>query len=639
MRSSAVRRAVAPFLSIALAACGLFGDDPATFDVTADAATASIQQNGSGSVVLTITRKNLDKPVTLAIEGTLPTGITATFSPSSVPAGTATATLLLGASSSFTPGTVNLSIKASVEGQADKVIPIVVTVTLRGSHTLALSSSTLTASQGGGGSVSVLINRVNSNAGNVTLTASAPTGITVAFGQSPTTGAATSAAISVASSVAPGSYSVVITGAQPGLTPDPTTTLTVTVQPAPATSAVSIPFCSASLPAFFAYQNDGFNWQVVTPTGSNFNFNATSKLAIAFVSQSTQQIFVQFATRAELSAVTASRCTTNRSLTGSTSNTTAAQTVLVAMGPQRTGATNNAFTLNNLPAATLDLVGSRGSSANQFNFVPDRILLRRGVSQASGTLSVLDFQGSESFAPVTNTLTMSNMGTGDDLLGVVTFLGSTLTEGLVSMLNPVTSSVTLYSVPAGQVMAGDFYELYFDSINAAGTDLRIGYQFLTSIADRTEAFGPNVSTATLQTVATAPYPRFRVQAAAQTEYSAGISFILFQPPPPNATKRIEMIITSGYTAGAPATWDVTLPDLSGLTGFQNSWMIAPGQNFLLRTQGFSASRNSLLLGADVVAGDFLRIGIKEALLTATSGLRADSRPITPSRDRNQYFRK
>jgi hypothetical protein len=37
-----------------------------------------------------------------------------------------------------------------------------------------------------------------------------------------------------------------------------------------------------------------------------------------------------------------------------------------------------------------------------------------------------------------------------------------------------------------------------------------------------------------------------------------------------------MEITKGYVGGTPATWDVTIPDVSGVDGFQSAWMLESG---------------------------------------------------------------
>src|SRR5213594_2517372 len=56
-----------------------------------------------------------------------------------------------------------------------------------------------------------------------------------------------------------------------------------TTAPGPKT-AVSLDFCSAVVPNWFAIRNDGEDWQVLTPNADGtFNFDATDKLSIAFV--------------------------------------------------------------------------------------------------------------------------------------------------------------------------------------------------------------------------------------------------------------------------------------------------------------------------------------------------------------------
>src|SRR5688572_27371502 len=217
-----VARKLGSFLLALAAGCGLFGgEDEPSISLAASSTTAVVQQGGSMAITLELGRTNFEGTITLAVEGTLPAGVTATFTPTLVAAGVSTSIITIAASGSATPGVMALTIKATGEGVAEKAILIDVTVNVRGSHTVALTSSTLTVAQGGGGQSNVLLARQNNNAGNVTLSATgAPSGMTVTFGESPTTASATSVTIAATASVAPGTYNVSIAGLQPGLTPN-----------------------------------------------------------------------------------------------------------------------------------------------------------------------------------------------------------------------------------------------------------------------------------------------------------------------------------------------------------------------------------------------------------------------------------
>jgi hypothetical protein len=100
---------------------------------------------------------------------------------------------------------------------------------------------------------------------------------------------------------------------------------------------------------------------------------------------------------------------------------------------------------------------------------------------------------------------------------------------------------------------------------------RSTYSFFREATDRTVALGPDLSTPTVSIVAAAPYTRPRIQLARQAEYGQMISFQLQS----GLSGAIFLSATAGYFGGNPATWDITVPDLTP-AGFQPGWAPQPG---------------------------------------------------------------
>ena len=609
-------------LTLTVAGCGLFGgeDDP-SISLAASSTTAVVQQAGTLPITLEIGRTNFEKPVTLAVEGTLPSGVTAAFSQNPVAASATTATVTIAASGTATPGTAALTIKATGEGITEKSILIDVTVNVRGSHTVALTSSTLTVAQGGGGQSNVLLARQNNNAGNVTLTATgAPTGMTVAFGESPTTSTSTSVTVAATASVAPGSYNISISGSQPGLTPTPTpAVLAVTVTAAPATTNVSMPFCASGMPVWFAYQNDGYLWQRVTPTGNAFNFAATDKLAIAFVFQNGAASDARFylATRSELAGITDRDCLGSKSHPGTTNNVSATQTAIVSMGPGFEVVSNNAYLMEGVPDRALDLVGTRGTLTSGL-LTPDRMVIRRGVNIANGTsIPVIDFQGAESVVPASNNLSVAAMEAGEAVYVENVFQGTTATTGLMFSSQSTSNTHTMYAPPAASLVAGDLNELYIDAFNASGTVAHTLVTYFSTPGDRTETLGPLLTVPTVTVAATSPYVRERGQLASQTAYPTAARFVYLQGAA-SSNKYVVVVVTAAYLGGVPATWDVIVPDVSGVTGFSNSWMHVTGQNTAFSGEAFSAP-GGLLFGQTPTVGQSVKFAFRQSTVSTSVG--------------------
>ena len=602
-----------------VAGCGLFGDDTPSISLTPSTTTAVLQQAGSVSIDLAIGRTNFEKPVTLAIEGTLPTGVTATLSQNPV-TGPST-TLNIAASGSSTPGTAALTVTATGDGVAEKAILIDVTVNLRGSHTVALSSNTMTVSQGGGGQATVLLARQNSNSGNVTLTATgAPSGMTVSFGESPTASGATTLTIAATGAVAPGSYNVSISGAQPGLTPTPTpATLAVTVIAPPATASISVPFCASNMPVWFAHLNDGFLWQRVTATGNAFTFNATDKLAIAFTFQNggSSDVRFYFATRGELAGITDRDCSGTKNHPGTTANVGAGQTAIVAMGPAFEVVNANAFLLEGVADRALDLVSTRGALTSG-QFTPDRMVVRRGVNLANNaSVPVIDYLAGDSFAPVSNTLNIAGVESGESVYSENLFQGGTTTSGLIYTAQGTSNVQTMYSVPASTLAVGDFNELYIDVFNSNGTIAHTLHSFFDTPGDRTETLGPLLTSPTVTVATTSPYVRQRGQLASQTAYNSAARFVFLQGSSPNS-KFVIVVMTAAHLGAVPATWDLVVPDLTGVTGFASSWMHSTGQTTAFSAEAFSAPGATLFGGLPTV-GQTIKYGFRQSSLSASIG--------------------
>jgi hypothetical protein len=616
-----VARGFGSLLLVLAAGCGLFGgEDTPAISLTPSSTTAVLQQAASTPITIEFRRTNFDGPIALEIVGTLPTGVTALFSQNPVTG--ATTTLTITASGTATPGTAALTVTATGEGIAEKSILIDVTVNLRGSHTVALSSSSMNVAQGGGGQSTVLLARQNSNAGSVTLTATgAPSGMTVSFGESPTTASATTVTVAATGSVAPGSYNISISGAQPGLTPTPNAaTLAVTVIAPPATVSMSVPFCQSNMPVWFAYLNDGFLWQRVNASGNSFTFNATEKLAIAFTFQNggASDVRFYFATRSELAGITDRDCVGTKNHTGTMTNVGAGQTALVAMGPAFEVASGSSFLLEGVPDRALDLVSTRGTVSGG-QFTPDRMVVRRGVNLATSTaIPAIDFQAGDSFAPVSNTLSIAGVEAGENVYSENVFQGTTATSGLVYTAEGTSGVQTMHSVPASVLGAGDMSELYIDAYNTQGTVAHTLVTYFGAPADRTETLGPLLTTPTVTVASTAPYVRERGQLSSQSAYNTAARFVFLQGSSPN-TKFVVVVQTAGYLGGAlPATWDLTVPDLTGVTGFTTTWMHASGQATAYSAEAFSAPGSTLFGGLPTV-GQVIKFAFRQSTVSTSVG--------------------
>jgi hypothetical protein len=606
------------------------GEDAPSFALSATNSTAELLQGTTGTLLIAVTRANgFTGDIELTLLGTLPAGVTAEFSQNPVPDGEPTVNIAFTVPASIAPGETELTVKASGEGVADQTLPITLKVNLKGSHSVSFPTPTLTVAQGGGGSATLNIPRTDGNGGLVTLTANAPAGITATFGESPTSATGTTVAIAAGAAVAAGNYPVTVTATQAGVTATPQATLTVTVVAPKPTTDVTLTFCSDFVPDWVAYQNEGFNWKQVQPAGNVFTFAATDKVGLAYTFVDFGIVVVTYATRQELAAAIVPRvCFGTRTLTGTAANIGTATGAWVRMGLREVEIINNGFTLDFLPPSALDLSAVRGTDSPTA-FIPDKMIVRRGITTASGALPVLDFGAGEAFDPAANTLTLTGLGT-DAYVAQSAFGGQAPTVGalaspfafnILTQAAPAGAVSTIHSLPVAQAVAGDLHELFVNTQNLQNGTLRWAFKYYSTAADHTLALAPTLNPPTVTAVTTAPYLRTRAQLESQSAYATSARFYMFQ-----GSKQVQVETTAGFMGGVPTTWEITTPDLTSATGFSTAWMplasvdvdwvavaMSGRPEFAIGFEGLPGA------GAPPVAGDILNVGLRGGSLPAVTG--------------------
>jgi hypothetical protein len=600
--------------------------------------TATVGQGGATTVAMTLARTNYTGAVALTVDG-LPVGVTAAFTPASLPDGTAGSSLLISATGAAAPGASTLTVHATGQGVAEHTATIDLTVTVTGSYSLASLRPSVTVAQGGGGMATVLVTRIAGNAGSVSLAVSgAPAGVTASFSQATTTERGASLSLVAVPATVPSTYTLTITGTSPGLE-DQTTTLSLVVIAPPGTANLTLPFCLNNMPVWFAYQNEGYAWQQVTPAGNSFSFMATQGLSIGFVLQTGTafKTYVYNATRTELDGISDVDCSGPNSLTGTANGVSAGLTAIVSMGPSNTTVTapSTSYTLSAVPNRSLDLVATRGTLSQGDLIIPDRMIIRRGLTQAdNSSISELDFS-TQSFVVNSSSLTITNVQPGDELYFQNFLITGTATSGLVHNGAPSTGSVALSSVPASELVPDDLHQLYVDVRQSTSTALtgRSYFTYFGVPGPRNDALGPTLNGPTATLLGSAPYVRMRGQLVSQPEYDTSIRFAFDQG---RGFRTIFVGVTAAYLGATPTMWDAEIPDFSGTAGFSTAWMLAPGiANTAYQAEAFSG-RTDLLFGAPAVDGDLVKIGYRVAF--TSTALRY---PVLGARvpQRVQYFRR
>jgi hypothetical protein len=366
-------------------------------------------------------------------------------------------------------------------------------------------------------------------------------------------------------------------------------------------------FCASDVPSFFAFQNDGGAWtKVAADANGSFSFKAADKLIVAFVHQTGADFSTEIihTTNADLQPVNGVACKEQlgaKSLNGTVAGVPAGNGAAITMGAATTFVTGptTAFQLTEVPTGLVDLVANRetfGTSAP----TPNGVIVRRGLNLVS-TIPVLDFNAPEAVAPAANVLTIGGLVSGESNTLSVYFTTATNTSHLLYIVSSFTSGTqTIYGVPTSLTATSDFHSLGIAASTSNGSATRGAIAWYRNPGDKTVTLGAALPTPAVNTVATTPYVRLRATLTKQDDYNALVAFFFTQISG-NVTRDWAVWATAGYFGIAPTTWDLTMPDLSGVAGFPAAGF-QTGQNTFVSAEATNA-RPALFFDVNALPND------------------------------------
>src|SRR5687768_7460096 len=95
-----LRTVVLAIVALGAAGCDALTGDDKSISLSFDDLAVIVGQGARDSVTITITRSNFNDPITLSVEGTLPQGVTTSFTVNPIPTGLTTSHLRFIASGS-----------------------------------------------------------------------------------------------------------------------------------------------------------------------------------------------------------------------------------------------------------------------------------------------------------------------------------------------------------------------------------------------------------------------------------------------------------------------------------------------------------------------------------------------------------
>ena len=590
--------------------------------------TVPVVQGATGTANVALTRTGgFTGAVALTVEG-LPNGVTGAFNPASVTADASVLTLTAAAGAAT--GNATVTVKGTAAGQTDKTATFTLTVNAAGGYTMAVAPSPLPVQQGASNNATVTLTRTGGFAGAVALAATGlPNGVTAAFNPQSVTANTSTLTLTASPTATVGQATVTITGTATGIA-NQTATLTLNVTAATGGSGNTVwDFCTTTdTPVWFAMQDGTGAWTRVTGTGSRFQFNiASGRGGVAYVHAVTDamiserrsaakrmsaaiettmmlrnkaveirasrryaaqasrsmvdgfELSVFYGTQAEMNSQGTTQCLTGtgKTVNGTVAGVTAPQSAMISLGTSfaspPSGTTT--FQLTDVPDGALDLVAARSSTnLTTFQTVVDKLIIRRNVNATAGsTLPVLDFNAAEAFAPATANISIGNLG-GDAAIIATSFVTATTGVAGASLFSGFglgAGPFTYYGVPTAQQAASDMHFAFVAATPASETATtgRFTGLFFKAPTDRTVTLGDNLPAQTISTAATTPYVRFRATGSITTAYNKFVE-VTFSQSTAAVYRFVAIGATSGYLNNA-TTYDLTVPDFSGVAGWDNNW--------------------------------------------------------------------
>lgn len=580
---------------LATSICGCAGGDkptapPATASVAIalSAPSATIARGASQTTIISLTRGGgYSGAVTLAAEG-LPANVTATFAPASLLGSTLTSTLTLSVGPTAPVGFASVTIRASGTGVTADTEPYNLTVQ-RAPLVIQPGGAAFSVSRGGRATVSLAIVRFN-YPGAVDLSVEGlPSGLTASFTPNALTDTLSVLTLSAAAGATLGTAVVTVRGTgMDGATATAPISLTVAV--AGSGGSVAWRWCDvSSLPAWFAYRSGttGPFTRVTVGANATYTFTLTADVGTVAYVQTTNGYpagFINFATISELVTIGQEACysaPTRKSLTANVAGLSVSQAVRIRVGG---GGADVSFPATSTPVdfvtdGVTDLLASRSiPDSGDPSRLPDRFIVRRSVNYPAGsTIPLLDFAGSEAFAPATATLTIANADGGDLTVGASFATARGVVGALEYPQNMLTSSTSYprFGVPTAQLQAGDYHVItVLRGGGIAGDDYRSAAQYNREFVDRIVTLGPMLEQPALSTLATAPYARLRAAGTWQSEYDGELEVVYEQTT--GALKYWTIVGTRAYSGVGTSTYEFDIPDFSAVDGFNVSWGLSAG---------------------------------------------------------------
>lgn len=230
---------------------------------------------------------------------------------------------------------------------------------------------------------------------------------------------------------------------------------------------------------------------------------------------------------------------------------------------------DHSFVLSDLSDEPQTLLATRTTRGANDVLTLDRLIVRRTPALPdSATIPVLDFDSDEAFAPAVAHVTIDGLGAEGAQLH--TRLVTANSQSIISFLsNSMTATTRSFNaLPESRLAEADLQALTVSANPTTDLVIRSATVYFRAPVDQTLALGPAAAAPAISVIDRAPALRLRTVFAPQTVYDRFASIVYQQ-----GSTLVSVGMTAQYANLTNRGYDLSIPDFSGVTGFDPQWAL------------------------------------------------------------------
>jgi len=530
--------------------------------------SVGIAQGQSGAASVIVNQTDLVGSIALSLDNP-PAGISATFQAAS----NGVVPMTIAVAPSMAPGAYQATLRGRADDGTTATTDIIVNVA-RASVTLSVNAESLVVFQGTSSTTTISLARTLFT-GDVAITAeNVPANVIVTGEPAIVAGNATTIRVAATPGAAAGTADVTIRGSLAGFPASASATakLTVIVRQAPTGGNVILDWSRCGAPPFVAYQDGDAVWTRPDVTGNVARFTISSSRG-GFAYADVDGVTVRFMTQAELTASPIDLCPLRagtNTVTGTAQPVTSSDLFSYNLGGGVGTSTtaNPSITINGVRDGIHDLVAFGAQIAVGRAYIARDITIPPVTS-----LGVVELAGPNGFAASRSNVSVNGPVGSDALVQAMSYLTTSActsnflyTSSLFSFGLAGPSSQT-FGFPENVQRSTDFHLLTVIASRAG--QVRTTTLTFHTFGNVLMTLQPTLTTPTLEPLA-GPYQRERATfGVIPSGYNASVSLRYTEG-------RHTMMVTASIPYAGSNNPVLTMPDLSGVAGWQSSFAYATG---------------------------------------------------------------